>query len=857
MPVSKEVTLKLVWDAGSTKAVEDALDKVKDKLDKLKDGGGGGTGVLAGLDKYGPLVALVYDKVVGDIGKVYSFVKTSVVDTVGLLKSVGGTIFNLLAAPWRQFYDFFYRFIRWQITWGLIGLGAATEEFVRRSVSAFTEYELTVTKAVTTTGLLGAAAAAAKAEFMALGLQMSMRSMLSATDIAKQFYWLTSAGLTVPQARQVTPGVVALAQATQADPAATSALVVSSMAAFHLQVDQTNRVVNTFAANIGTTLLTLDTLATALPYVGASAYQAGLSFETTNAAIGLLANNGLRASRMGTGLRGMFAALMAPTREAQGILAKYGLSARDVNIQSEGLYNVLDRLAPIIKNQGDMYALMGRRTTEAANILVSQRKELWATEQAITGTNRAYEMQDQILSTLAGQWAMLKNVGLSLMIQFGGGLAQGIKPWVTFLRDFGENLFGTGKAGQLGEKLGQWISAQLTKVGKWILSGDAAKWWDRLVAGAKMFWSVLVGAYHVLGQVYAILKGLNTPENQAFFVAMKDWAVGLVTSGVTTVLGIMAAAIERLPAALQFALDIMWKLLPMALAYARVWVVIAALKANVTGLMLTLLGAFVKTQALNPVMWGLIGGGPKGVWKAGEGIQQAGRNMMGGSALAGAAALGTIQVVQDWLTKNPVPPKLGDAIIAAHAAGGEKVASAIEKAFGAAAGGGAGVGATAMAAATGGAGTGGVGGYMGGGEGHWAYQYLGAGEIPGGRGPLLRDKSGRPYKRVWVPAQRDVVSGRFDYWKNIERGTKAYSTVRDWGEIKGYDTHRSDDLLAFQVQNAIQTFFEKLYRDSFVAFAGQMPPTIHVEASPEFKVRRAYEEPRGAKPGMGGRAKSF
>ncbi len=701
MPVSKEVTLKLVWDSGSTKAAEDAIDKVKDKLDALsKSKITGGTDVLSKVTAYGDLAELVIDKVIGHAKKVYSIVKTSVVDTVGLIKSVGGTIFNLLAAPWRQFYDFFYRFIRWQITWGLIGLGAATEEFVRRSVSAFTEYELTVTKAVTTTGLLGAAAAAAKAEFMALGLQMSMRSMLSATDIAKQFYWLTSAGLTVSQARQVTPGVVALSQATQADPAATSALVVSSMAAFHLQVDQTNRVVNTFAANIGTTLLTLDTLATALPYVGASAYQAGLSFETTNAAIGLLANNGLRASRMGTGLRGMFAALMAPTREAQGILAKYGLSARDVNIQSEGLYNVLDRLAPIIKNQGDMYALMGRRTTEAANILVSQRKELWATEQAITGTNRAYEMQDQILSTLAGQWAMLKNVGLSLMIQFGGGLAQGIKPWVTFLRDFGENLFGTGKAGQLGERLGKFVSEQLTKIGKWILSGDAAKWWDRLVAGARMFWQALVWGYGVLKEVYAILKGLNTPENQALFVAMKDWAVGLVTSGVTTVLGIMAAAIERLPAALQFALDIMWKLLPMALAYARVWVVIAALKATVTGFMLTLLGAFVKTQALNPVMWGLIGGGPKGVWKAGEGIQQAGLNMTGGSALAGAAALGTIQVVQDWLNQNPLPPKVVAPIIEAHAAGGLKVASAIDgafqRAFAAAAGGGAGVGATAM-----------------------------------------------------------------------------------------------------------------------------------------------------------------
>ena len=49
--------------------------------------------------------------------------------------------------------------------------------------------------------------------------------------------------------------------------------------------------------------MSLNDLGTALQYVGPLASQSGVSFEQTASLLGILADNGFRASRAGTGLR--------------------------------------------------------------------------------------------------------------------------------------------------------------------------------------------------------------------------------------------------------------------------------------------------------------------------------------------------------------------------------------------------------------------------------------------------------------------------------------------------------------------------------------------------------------------------
>jgi len=153
-------------------------------------------------------------------------------------------------------------------------------------------------------------------------------------------------------------------------------LLTTTVRAFSLNAVESSRVADVMANAINKSKLTIDKLRIAFNFVGAAAAQTGLSLEETSASLMVLANNGLRASTMGTGLRQVLARMLAPSRKLKEAFAMYGIELEKINPAVVGYQEALNGLLPHIWNHekaavdmGKAYQLFGLRGAQAVAVL--------------------------------------------------------------------------------------------------------------------------------------------------------------------------------------------------------------------------------------------------------------------------------------------------------------------------------------------------------------------------------------------------------------------------------------------------------------------------------------------------------
>jgi TP901 family phage tail tape measure protein len=376
--------------------------------------------------------------------------------------------------------------------WVAIVGAVLAEEFARRSINSFADYEQAITNATSVTGLMGAELESAKKKLFDVGLAMARTSSMMPSEIADAFYSLASAGFSVTETMAAAPGVMALAEGTLADMQMTAELASSALRAFNMPATEMNRVVNVLAATVGKSRANMERLAVAMPYVSAASYQLGVSLEQTSAALGVLLNRGMEASTAGTSLRMMFTQLMAVTGEGKAVLKKYGLSLDDVNVKERGLVPVLKTLRKAGLTFADTTKLVGVRAANAALILKDNTAELERVTAAVTGTNYAFSMQQQQMNTVQRAWAVVKSTLQEVEIRF----AKRLEPAVRFVTARFQAFLTTLLAGGQIERAADWVSnlaAQVWNTVAAFLQTDQAKQiWDALLSTLKAVWDTVV-----------------------------------------------------------------------------------------------------------------------------------------------------------------------------------------------------------------------------------------------------------------------------------------------------------------------------------------------------------------------------
>ena len=126
---------------------------------------------------------------------------------------------------------------------------------------------------------------------------------LEVVELQKQ---LAKLGSSVSDIENLTGPIAILSQSLGEEPGGVAASLKKTINQFQATTEEANRFANVMVGAVNETALSLNDLGTSLSYVGPLASQLGVSFEETAALLGILADNGFKASKAGTGLRQFF-----------------------------------------------------------------------------------------------------------------------------------------------------------------------------------------------------------------------------------------------------------------------------------------------------------------------------------------------------------------------------------------------------------------------------------------------------------------------------------------------------------------------------------------------------------------------
>lgn len=202
--------------------------------------------------------------------------------------------------------------------------------------------------------------------------ELGATTRFTATQAAEGMIFLARAGFDTDEVLGSVEGTLQLAQSGALDLGAAADIASNALQGMRLNVDQTGRVVDVLSATANSTNTNVRQLGDAMKYVAPISAGLNVTVEETAAAIGALSNAGLQGELAGTGLRRVMIGLEKQSRQGQKILAKYGLTIKDVSVQANGgLTPALQKLAAAGVSTAESMTLFGLRGGPAFEVLMS------------------------------------------------------------------------------------------------------------------------------------------------------------------------------------------------------------------------------------------------------------------------------------------------------------------------------------------------------------------------------------------------------------------------------------------------------------------------------------------------------
>lgn len=326
---------------------------------------------------------------------------------------------------------------------GLVGaLGglavAGTFASIVREVSAV-EKQLSAVAAVT-----GASASELeRLELTARKLGASTR--FSASEAASGMEFLGRAGFETNEIISALPGLLDLASAGALELGEAADIASNVLSGFGLQADEIGRVGDVLAKTAASANTNVQQLGQALSYSAPVAAAFGVSVEETAAAIGVLGNSGLQATRAGTGLNAILSALADPSTKAREAIEGLGITLGEVDPQTRSLTEIVQRFADAELSAADAVRIFGREAAPAFLSLASgtaEFKELTKANREANGTMR--DMAQIMSDNLEGDFRSLGSAVDELKLKIGeSGLTSALR---TATQEFTNLVRGIGDA---------------------------------------------------------------------------------------------------------------------------------------------------------------------------------------------------------------------------------------------------------------------------------------------------------------------------------------------------------------------------------------------------------------------------
>lgn len=329
---------------------------------------------------------------------------------------------------------------------------------------------------------------ATQAEFQVMeqeALKWGSTYRYTATEAANSLENLTRNGLSAQQATEALSPTLQLAQANTIGLAEAADITTNVMNGFGLDVKDMGRVNDVLSSTAAHSATNISMLAEAEKNAAPFGHSLGQSIEEVNAALGVLADVGIKGSDAGTAIRMVLMGLASPTAKQQKAFKQLGVDISESSLRSEGLTKTLEKLrdSGVMKaaNSAELLGdIFGRRVAPQAMALLNNIDGLKTKLDILNNSQGTTErMFKQSYSELSNSLYGVQSAWESLQITLGKTTDN---PLVTFTESIRKGIL--------------WIKMNLSTVGKVIMDVIAGISFAKLVSSARTaFAEITTSAY--------------------------------------------------------------------------------------------------------------------------------------------------------------------------------------------------------------------------------------------------------------------------------------------------------------------------------------------------------------------------
>lgn len=318
---------------------------------------------------------------------------------------------------------------------------------------------------------------ATQAEFQMMeqeALKWGSTTRYTATEAANSLENLTRNGLSATQATAALGPTLQLAQANTIGLAEAADITTNVMNGFGLEVKDMGRVNDVLSSTAAHSATNISLLAEAEKNAAPFGHSLGQSIEEVNAALGVLADVGIKGSDAGTAIRMVLMGLASPTAKQQKAFKQLGVDISESTLRSEGLTKTLEKLrdSGVMKaaNSAELLGnIFGRRVAPQAMALLNNIDGLKAKLDILNNSQgTAARMFEQSYSNMSNSIYGIQSAWEHLLISIGQAADN---PLVAVTEAIRKGVL--------------WISSNLATVGKVVMDVIAGISFAKLLSSAR------------------------------------------------------------------------------------------------------------------------------------------------------------------------------------------------------------------------------------------------------------------------------------------------------------------------------------------------------------------------------------
>jgi TP901 family phage tail tape measure protein len=283
------------------------------------------------------------------------------------------------------------------------------------------ETELTKAAAVSQGGMANFAA------FKAAALDASSGSAASAKQAGESLKYLAMAGFDAQEAMTALPDTIRLASAAGVELGRSADIASDILTGFGLKAADLGHANDVLVLGFTRTNTTLELLAESMKYIGPAAQSTGQSIETMTAAVGLMANVGVKGSQAGTSIRMAMLRMIDPPKKARAALAELGVEVVDQQGKMRDFVDIIGDLERAQSRFGEadfaskISKVVGVEAVSGILGVINQGEGALRSlrDEMVAAKGTTKDLEAQMLQTFGGQWAILTGNIENLMAMVG------------------------------------------------------------------------------------------------------------------------------------------------------------------------------------------------------------------------------------------------------------------------------------------------------------------------------------------------------------------------------------------------------------------------------------------------------